>query len=416
MGYNTTPLVYGAVRPNWTDDGRCWYRVTRAEGSEFILVDPATGAKGPAFDHARLAAALSKAASATYDAHNLPFNDIDMSGTSVMFNLSGRRWKCDSAGDSCVAEGNAQGGGRGRGGRGGGGGRAESVSPDKKRAVFIRENNLWAREVATGKETQLTADGVKDFGYATDNAGWASSDRPIVAWSADSKKIATFQQDQRGVGEMYLVSTAVGHPELKAWKYPLPGDEKITMIERVVIDVLDPHVVRLKMPPDQHRSTLCDNVACRGGEWSDVQWSEDGQQLAFVSTSRDHKKVQLRVANPATGEIHEVMEESTPTFFESGNGRVNWRYLETSKEFIWFSERDNWGELYLYDANGKLKNQITTGEGNVTQLLRVDEKNRVLYFLGVGRERGRDPYFSHLYRVDFDGKNLKLLTPEGRQS
>ena len=60
----------------------------------------------------------------------------------------------------------------------------------------------------------------------------------------------------------------------------------------------------------------------------------------------------------------------------------------------------------------KLKNQITTGEGNVTQLLRVDEKKRMLYFLGVGREKGRDPYFIHLYRVGFDGKNLALLTPE----
>jgi dipeptidyl-peptidase-4 len=413
MGYNTNPLVYGAVRPNWTDDGRCWYRVTRAEGSEFVLVDPASGSKAPAFDHARLASALSKAANATYDAHNLPFNDIEISGSNVLFNLSGRRWQCDAAGNSCAIEGNAQGGGRGRGGRGGGGGaRAESVSPDKKRAVFIRDNNLWSREIATNKETQLTTDGVKDFGYATDNAGWASSDRPVVAWSPDSKKVATFQQDQRGVGEMYLVSTAVGHPELKAWKYPLPGDDKVTMIERVVIDVLDPHVVRLKMPPDQHRSTLCDNVACRGGEWSDTQWSEDGQQVAFVSTSRDHKKEQLRIANPATGEVHDVLEESTPTFFESGNGRVNWRYLAGSKEFIWFSERDNWGQLYLYDANGKLKNQITRGDGNVTQLLRVDEKNRVLYFLAVGREKARDPYFIYFYRVNLDGSGLTLLTPE----
>ncbi len=412
MPYNTNSLVFGAVRPNWTDDGRCWYRVTRAEGSEFVLVDPASGVKRPAFDHVRLAATLSKAAGGAYDAKKLPFTDIDISGTDVLFNLNGKRWKCDSAGSSCAAEGAATGGGRGRGGRGGGDGRAESMSPDKKRAVFIRDNNLWSREIAIAKETQLTTDGVTDFGYATDNAGWASSDRPIVAWSPDSKKIATFQQDQRGVGEMYLVSTRVGHPELKAWKYPLPGDEKVTMIERVVIDVLDPHVVRLKMPPDQHRSSLCDNVACRGGEWSDVQWSEDGQQLAFVSTSRDHKKEQLRIANPATGEVHDILEESTPTFYESGNGRVNWRYLETSKEFIWFSERDNWGQLYLYDSTGKLKNQITSGDGNVTQLLRVDEKNRVLYFLGVGKEKGRDPYFIHFYRVNFDGTGLKLLTPE----
>ena len=92
---------------------------------------------------------------------------------------------------------------------------------------------------------------------------------------------------------------------------------------------------------------------------------------------------------------------------------MNWKFLPASKEIIWFSERDNWGHLYLYDSEtGKLKNQITSGEWNVTQLLRVDEKNRVLYFLGVGREKGRDPYFIHFYRIGFDGKNLALLTPE----
>ena len=81
------------------------------------------------------------------------------------------------------------------------------------------------------------------------------------------------------------------------------------------------------MPPDQHRSTLCDDVACRGGEWADVQWNADGTQLAFVSTSRDHKEEVLRVADAATGAVRDVLEEKVATFFESGNGRVNWHYL-----------------------------------------------------------------------------------------
>ena len=89
------------------------------------------------------------------------------------------------------------------------------MSPDGKRAAFIRDWNLWVRDVATGQETQLTTDGVKDFGYATDNAGWASSDRPIVVWSPDSKKIATFQQDQRE--RRRHVSRRTGRaPELQA--------------------------------------------------------------------------------------------------------------------------------------------------------------------------------------------------------
>jgi dipeptidyl-peptidase-4 len=422
MSYNTNPLVLrSGVRPNWLPDERFWYRITTAEGSEFVLIDPAKGTRAPAFDQTKLAAALSSVAGAAYDGAHLPFMMFEFSadGRSISFGVGRNRWKCDvqaytcAADDSAAAPQGGRGAGAGRGGRGGGGGRAESFSPDGKRAAFIREYNLWVRDVATNKETQLTTDGVKDFGYATDNAGWQSSDRPILLWSPDSKKIATFQQDQRGVGEMYLVNTQVGHPELRAWKYPLPGDAVITMIQRVIIEVETPKVIRLQMSPDQHRSSLCDDVACRGGEWSDVDWSPDATHLAFVSTSRDHKQENLRVADAATGAIHEVYEEKSPTYFESGNGDINWRYLAATNEFIWYSERENWGHLYLYDATtGKLKNNITTGEGNVTQIMRLDEKNRMIYFLGVGLEKSSDPYFIHFYKVGFDGKGLKLLTPE----
>jgi dipeptidyl aminopeptidase/acylaminoacyl peptidase len=261
---------------------------------------------------------------------------------------------------------------------------------------------------------------VAEFGYATDNAGWTHSDRPILVWSPDSKKIATFQMDQRKVGEMTLVSTAVGHPVVETWRYPLAGDKDVAMIERVIVDVESRKVVRLKMPPDQHRSSLCDDVSCAGGHgWDDVQWSEDGTQLAFVSTSRDHRQEWMRVADAATGEARDVLSERVATYFESagnlesGKGTVNWRTLPRSNEVLWFRERDGWGQIYLYDlTTGRLKNQITHGEGNVTQVLRVDEKARAIYFLAVGKEAGRDPYYAALYRVNFDGTGMKLLTPE----
>ena len=364
MTYNTAPLVLRTgVRASWLpgDAGdRFWYRVTTERGVEVVLVDPAKASKSPCELPACKAAEREPA---------------------------------------------------GRGGGPGAGGRYAEASPDGKRSAFVRDWNLWVRDVASGKETPLTKDGVKDFGYATDNAGWARSDRPILRWSPDSKKIATFQQDQRGVGEMYLVGTTVGHPTLEAWKYPLPGDQTVTMIQRVVIDVDSGRMVRLQLPPDQHRSTLCDDLACRG-EWGDVQWSPDGSTVAFVSTARDHRREQMRIADAATGVIRDVIEEKAETFYESGNGAVNWRYLPGSNEAIWFSERDNWGHLYLYDVKtGREKNPITSGNGNVTQLLRVDEKNRQVYFVGVGREQGRDPYFRHLYRAGLDGRNVQLLTP-----
>jgi dipeptidyl aminopeptidase/acylaminoacyl peptidase len=166
------------------------------------------------------------------------------------------------------------------------------------------------------------------------------------------------------------------------------------------------------MPPDPHRSSLCDDVECEG-QFADVEWSADGRQLAFVSSSRDHTRATLRVADAATGKVRDIIDEKVPTYFEGGDNRPNWRFLPSSNEVIWFSERGNWGQLYLYDLQtGKLKNPITAGEGNVSQTLRVDEKDRVVYFLGVGKEKGRDPYFIHLYRAGLDGKSLTLLTPE----
>jgi dipeptidyl-peptidase 4 len=418
MDYNVNPLVYHTVEhPIWLGDGRFWYRDAGPDGVTYMLVDPARRTKAPAFDQVKVAAALNAAKSAgklastwnnALDAGHLPIDDLALEDSDriALVTIGQHLVRCDLRETGiCKDAGEVFAGAPGV---------AYDVSPDGKKAAFIRDNNLWVREVAGGRETQLTRDGAADFGYATDNAGWIHSDKPIVVWSPDSKKIATFQQDQRKVGRMYLVTTTAGHPALESWAYPLAGDTDVTTIERVIVDVDRRKAVRLKMAPDQHRSTLCDDVSCAGGHgWDDVQWSEDGTHLAFVSTSRDHKQEWLRVADAANGAVHDVMTEKVATYFESGNGKANWRYLARSNEVLWFSERDNWGQMYLYDlTTGKLKNQITHREGNVTQVLHVDEKARVIYFLAVGKEGGRDPYFAALYRIDFDGTGMKLLTPE----
>jgi dipeptidyl-peptidase 4 len=357
LGYNTAPLVDRAgVRPTFLPDGKFWYRVLTPTGSEYVLVNPSDGSRKADADAAKL-------------------------------------------GINATPQANQR------------GGADATVSPDGKKTAFIKDWNLWMRD-ESGKETQLTTDGVENFGYATDNAGWTHSDRAILKWSGDSKKIATFQQDQRNVSDMYLVTTNVGEPKLEAWKYPLPQDKEIIKIHRVIIEVDSPKVIRLKMSPDDRRSTLCDDISCDGG-FTDVEWSADATKLAFVSSTRDHKQANLRVADAMSGEVKNIFEEKVATQYESGQGAVNWRYMSATNEFIWYSERDDWGHLYLYDLNtGKLKNQITKGNFVVTQLIKVDEKSRRLYFNANGREAGRDPYFSHFYSVDLDGKNLKLLTPE----
>ncbi|HWZ50643.1 MAG TPA: DPP IV N-terminal domain-containing protein [Granulicella sp.] len=417
MAYNANPLVYkGLVHAVWMEDGRLWYRDVDdnpdSAAVTYMLVDPAKGTRVPAFDQTALAAALAAASNGAIknDPKHLKLSELSFSDhdSRLLLTVDGVRYRCELAkADRCTRltppEGHPP----------------LTLSPDKKLGAFVRDWNLWVRDLASGKETQLTTDGVKDFGYATDNAGWKHSDAAILLWSPDSTKIATFQQDQRKDGEMYLVPVTNGHPRLQAWKYPLVGDKDVTMIERVVIDVNSRKLVRLKMPADQHRSTLCDDIACSGTTWDDVEWSPDDAHLAFVSTSRDHRQEWLRVADTATGQIREVMTETAPKFYESGNGKVNWHYLPASNEILWFSERDNWGQLYLYDlTTGKLKNQITGArgngdpDGNVTQVLRVDQKSRTIYFLAVGKEAGRDPYFRHLYSVHFDGSDQRLLTPE----
>ncbi|NRA48162.1 MAG: DPP IV N-terminal domain-containing protein, partial [Phaeodactylibacter sp.] len=278
--------------------------------------------------------------------------------------------------------------------------RKEVLSPDQRKVVFIRDWNLWVRYLDSNEERQLTTDGIENYGYATDNAGWRQSERPIVRWSPDSKKIATFQQDQRHVSDMHLVATNVGEPTLKSWKYPFPEDEKIIQIERVIIEVDNGSMVRLDMPSDDRRGTLCDDISCTGA-FDDNQWINGGDQLVFVFSTRDHKIAQLRIADARTGKVRDILREEVATQYESGQGAINWHYLEASDEIIWYSERDNWGHLYLYDAkNGQLKHQITKGDFVVTRLKHIDEKNGVLFFEANGREAGRNPYFSHLYRID----------------
>ena len=135
------------------------------------------------------------------------------------------------------------------------------------------------------------------------------------------------------------------------------------------------------MPSDDRRGTLCDDISCTG-VFDDNQWINDGKQLVFVSSTRDHKIAQLRVADASTGKVRDILKEEVPTQYESGQGAINWHYLEASNEIIWYSERDNWGHLYLYDAqNGQLKHQITRGEFVVTRLKHIDRQRVVFYFL-----------------------------------
>ena len=396
------PLVLGSgVTPRWLPDGRFWYSVRVQGGTEHVTIDPEARTRSLAFDHTRLAEALSAVSGVRHEALALPIASFTPDGSSARIGLANGAWyACDLAAYRCRAEGPPPSAGR-----------DEVLSPDGRFAAFLRGYDLWARELATGAEIRLTDDGAEDLGYATNNAGWVRSDRPVLKWSPDSRLIATFRHDARGVGMMYVTSTNVGHPELDAWRYPLPEDSVIFRIHRVVVDLDRPEgdrVVPLDMEPDQHRSTVCDHVYC-GGTFADVEWSADSERLVFVSSSRDHKSARVRIADASTGAVRDLFEETEETFFESGG---NWRYLSASDQVLWYSQRDDWGHLYLYDTEtGSLERQVTRGEWNVDRIVEVDEARQEVVFSGVGREPG-DPYFEYLYRLDLDDGEVRLLTPD----
>jgi dipeptidyl-peptidase-4 len=376
-------VMGGTAQVTWMPDGRFWYtRPTTNATGNVVIVDPVKRTR-------------------------------ELVGTPPATSTVP-----DPAG---AGRGGRAGGAGGRGGRGGvaitrkcgpnvtglTGPPPASMSPDGSKAVFICDWNLWVRDVATGQERQLTTDGQKDFGYATSNAGWTTSAAPALSWSPDGKKIATQQQDERKVGDMYLVQTPVngGHPVLRAWKYPLAGDAEVAMITRVIIDVETGKLTKLLMPPDFHRALDEDDL-----DMGEYLWSPDGTRLGLVSTDRFHRWSTAKLADTTTGEVRELFTEREKTHVQT---RVQWQILWDTKEVIWYSQRDGYAQLYLHDLDtGRLKNKITDGPGMVTGIARLDRATRTLWFNAVGKEKGQDPYFSHLYKVGLDGKNFVSLTPD----
>ncbi|MEQ8407476.1 MAG: DPP IV N-terminal domain-containing protein [Gammaproteobacteria bacterium] len=400
---NTRELVSGEILVQyWQPDDRLIFQRSTPEGSEYQIFDSATGNTTALFDEVLFTRALAEFSDAELDANDLTLRDLKVNDTldTLTFRHDGNEYSLDLLTMALEQLPEAA--------------EDEFLSPDRRWAAYIDDFNLWVRNTQTNERVQLTTDGEEYYGYATNNAGWTRDDGPVLKWSPDSNKIATFRHDGRNVGEMYLYTTQVGHPELDAWKYPLPGDEHIFMLERVIIHIEpEPTLVRLDMPPDPQRSTTTDHVAGRGGVFLDVEWSANSDQLAFVSSSRDHKIATLRVADPDTGAVRDVFTESVDTYYESGfeYDSPNWRLLQGSNEFVWFSERDNWGHLYLYDlGTGELKQQITSGDWSVLNVEHIDTQAREIYFRAASREEG-SPYYHYLYRINFDGSEMTMLTP-----
>lgn len=416
LGWNASELVTDdAVRPRWMTGDRFWFRNRGAGGYEFVVVDLATGARRPAFDHARLASSLSVAADTSYDAARLPFRDLTwvQGETAIRFSVGrNRTWTCQvttyvcTGPDTLPVE------------------KASEVrSPDGQWVAFERAGNLFVRPAAGGPETRLTSDGTPEWGYGLNNIGCCLQVttqrnkvdlRPFVLWSPDSRRLVTHKWDQRNVRLMHLLETRNPGPILHSYRYALPGDSVIPRWELYVFDVAASQGVKVNRPAADAVNTTCcwlmtDTV------WKDVRWAGN-DQVAFTAGKRSFDELELVLADAKGGAARTVLTERSKTFVETNQnsgGIPNWRPLGGGREFIWWSERDGWGHLYLVDAaTGAIRNRITSGDWMVSDLLWVDEVARMAYFTARGREKGRDPYHRHLYRARLDGSAIELLTPE----
>ncbi|HJT78172.1 MAG TPA: prolyl oligopeptidase family serine peptidase [Gemmataceae bacterium] len=421
------PVYKARITPHWFHDNtRFWYRNDLRGGTrEFILVDAERGTRAAAFDHARLAAALSAAAGTTYPPDKLPFDRIDFTddGKAVRFRVGDTTWTCDLASYACsrskadanplppeedqaaaapspeeVArlelpwpdgpspdpEAPATPQRRTRFGAG--------RSPDGKWVASIQDTNVHLRSEANGREVALTTDGKPGLSYG------------MLSWAPDSATLAAFRIEPAEGKDVYLIESSPpggGRARLHTRPYALPGD-KFPAYELNLFDVtlgkqLRPAVDRI----DFGRPRL--------------RWNKDGRSFTYEKVDRGHQRFRLIEVDAHTGSARNLIDERAKTFIWTAHTEsvgvplVTW--LSKTDEILYASERDGWRHLYLIDArDGPVKNQVTKGDYVVRGIDRIDEANRQIWFRASGKVPGQDPYLIHYYRVNFDGTGLVALT------
>jgi len=392
---------------------RFWYRRTVKGGHEFVLVDAEAKTKQAAFDHARMAEAVSSATGGKYTSLTLPFSTFTFldDDHTIEFALTPAApdtpaqtrprgtWDCSIETYTC-----RQAAPTGRGGRGGGNGLAGPVrapfdinaaepkkSPDGKLEAFVNNYNIAVREPGAQALTWLTTDGSEGNYYDPDS----------LVWSPDSARMAAYKVRPGFRRYVHYVESSPEdqlQPKDSVMQYAKPGD--VLDVERpVIIDVATKSV------------RVVDNALFPNAyDMTRLVWRKNSGALTFEYNQRGHQVYRIVEIDAATARARAVVSEESSTFF-CYSGKKFRRDLDDGREIIWMSERDGWNHLYLYDgAAGTVKNQITKGEWPVRAVVDVDEKNRQIVFSASGMDAGKDPYFVQLFRVSFDGSGLTRLT------
>ena len=394
--YNAKHVLYAGVVPHWVDQTSAFWYVRQTEkGKEYVKVDAASKKRTALFDQQKMASALTEKAGREINAYNLPLQNcrLNISLDTLRFQLDGKFWAYSIKNNRLLDEGAIPSRGKERHwmevddekeGR-------PVTSPDGKWTAFIKNDNVYVREVATGKEKQLSQDGTLSNYYSS-----------YIQWSPDSKSVVSCRIRPVEKRYVYYVESSPAdqaQPKLHKQEYAKPGDE-----------------LRFKVPcifevESGRRLIPSTELFSHQYELSGPMWNADSKAITFEYNERGHKVYRVLEMSAADGSVRTLIEEKEEKYVNYP--RIYRNYLSDGKRIIWSSERDNYNHLYLYDrATGKPLNQITKGEWYVRGVQHVDEANEVIYFSANGMKKGEDPYLIHYYKINFDGSNLVELTPE----
>jgi dipeptidyl aminopeptidase/acylaminoacyl peptidase len=416
-----TPGIADQVR--WIEKtNRLYYRKSVKGGHEWVLVDAPSAQKRPAFDHTRLAAGIAAAANRKATAVTLPFNTFNFvdGEKAIEFVLAepgaagrgggGRGgfgpddpvWRCSLDTYTCRQPERA--GRGGRGGRGGGGlagpvrppfdinGVEPKKSPDGKLEAIVNNYNVAIRETGKREVTLLSTDGSEGGYYDGDS----------LAWSPDSTRIAVYKVKpgfRRFINYIQSSPEDQLQPKHSTMQYAKPGD---------VLDVETPVLFEVST---KKRIAVDTALFPNAYDVSSLQWRKDSRAVTFEYNQRGHQLYRVIEIAAADGRARAVISEEPGTFFCYSGKKYRFD-VDDGKEVVWMSERDGWNHLYLVDgATGAVKNQITRGDWAVRSVVETDEKKRQIVFTANGMYPGKDPYFVHVYRINFDGTGLTPLTP-----
>lgn len=395
--YNDSQVFYHHVNPHWIDSTQTfWYVRNTPEGQKYVVVDASTARRDALFDEARLADALSRQSGTKADAAKLGLQGcrVNRSADTLDFAYAGSYWRYAVKSDRLERVGDVPPAGRQRhwmevdDERGG----QPVASPDGKRKAYIKNDNVYVLDIATGSERQLSEDGTKANYYST-----------YIQWSPDSRKVVACRirpaAEKRYV---YYVESSPSdqlQPRLHKQEYAKPGDDLAFKV---------PCVFNVETGARLIPST---ELFAQQYELSQPQWDKDSQTLTFEYNQRGHKVYRLLEMSATDGSVRTLVEERQDKYV---NYPRLWRHLlSDGRQLLWTSERDNYNHIYLYDRRtAKPVRQITKGDWYVREIQYVDEANRRVYFSANGMDKQEDPYLIHYYSIGFDGKNLVALTPE----